>query len=47
MQQYEGFLRATKRNSEAMEVHEKLARFAGEKMVAQTAHASGVTSLPQ
>jgi len=37
MQQYEGFLVATRRNAEASEVREKLARFAG----AQTMASSG------
>jgi len=45
MQQYEAFLVVTHRDAEAAEVREKLARFAGEKAVAQTSHASA--SLPQ
>ena len=35
MQQYESFLTATRRSEEAMEVREKLARFAGTQTVAQ------------
>jgi len=45
MQRYEAFLVVTHRDAEAAEVREKLARFAGEKAVAQTSHASA--SLPQ
>jgi len=40
MQQYEGFLVVTRRNFEAAEVHEKLARFAGMQTVAQRASAA-------
>jgi len=44
MRQYEGFLTATLRTAEAMEVREKLARFAGTQTVASTKR---VGSLPR
>jgi len=47
MRQYEEFLVATRRTAEAIEVHKRLARFAGEQTMAQSGSAVHAVELPR
>ena len=47
MRQYEEFLVATRRTAEAMEVHQELARFAGEQTMAQSGSAVHAVEWPR
>lgn len=47
MRQYEGFLVATRRTAEAKQVHERVARFAGEQTMAEAGSAVHAVELPR